>query len=430
MPNGGRKKKGNYFTQILITELIPALGCTEPIAVALAASKAGEVLGKLPEKVELQCSGNIIKNVKGVIVPNSNGRTGLEIAAAMGFASGCSDKGLEVLEGLTSEQLQSAEGLVEHDIIRVKVAVGVDTLYVRVRAKAEGDEVEVILKNSHNHIASIKKNGIVLYEDPPIFTSTSDLDKSVLSMPTILNFARTVDFTEYPELVKVLEQQIKWNTAISDEGLKGNWGAQVGKTILLSSHIEDTAARAKARAAAGSDARMNGCCLPVIINSGSGNQGMTVSLPVIEYARDLGANRETLYRALIVSNLIAIYQKNYIGKLSAFCGAVSAAAGAGAGIAFLKGMDDVTIGMIVTNTIGTIGGMVCDGAKRSCAAKVAMAVETALMGIRMAEQGQSFNFGEGIIGEDVDSTIRNVGRMAKDGMRETDIEILHIMTED
>lgn len=430
MLNGCCDKIDKNFEQILISELIPALGCTEPIAVALAASKAGEVLGRLPEKVELQCSGNIIKNVKGVIVPNSGGRTGLEIAAALGFASGRSDKGLEVLEGLTPEQLKNAVALVERDVIRVKVAVGEETLYIRVRAKAEGDEVEVILKKSHNHIASIKKNGIVLYEDAAIVTTTGDLDKSVLLMPAILDFARSVDFAQYPELTKVLDQQIKWNTAISDEGLTGNWGAQVGKTILRASRPEDTAGRAKARAAAGSDARMNGCSLPVIINSGSGNQGMTVSLPVIEYAKDLGANREALHRALIVSNLIAIYQKNYIGKLSAFCGAVSAAAGAGAGIAFLKGMDDATIGMIVTNTIATIGGMVCDGAKRSCAAKIAMAVETALMGIRMAEQGHSFNFGEGIVGEDVDGTIRNVGRMAKDGMRETDIEILHIMTED
>jgi L-cysteine desulfidase len=423
-------QKEKNFEQILIRELIPALGCTEPIAVALAASKAGETLGRLPEKVELQCSGNIIKNVKGVIVPNSGGRIGLEIAAAMGFTSGRSDKGLEVLEGLSPEQLNSAVDLVARDAIRVKVAVGEETLYVRVRAKAENDEVEVILKKSHNHIASIKKNGIVLYEDVLVTTTTLELDKSVLSMPAILDFARTVDFNQYPELIKVFNQQIKWNTAISDEGLKGNWGAEVGKTILRSSNLEDTATRAKARAAAGSDARMNGCSLPVIINSGSGNQGMTVSLPVIEYAKDLEVNQEALYRALIVSNLIAIYQKKFIGKLSAFCGAVSAAAGAGAGIAFLKGMDDETIGMIVTNTIGTIGGMVCDGAKRSCAAKVAMAVETALMGIRMAEQGHTFNFGEGIVGEDVDSTIMNVGRMAKDGMRETDIEILHIMTED
>jgi L-cysteine desulfidase len=427
---GKHNLNNNLFTKILTTELISALGCTEPIAVALAASKAGETLGRLPEKVELQCSGNIIKNVKGVVVPNSGGRIGLEIAAAMGFTSGRSDKGLEVLEGLSPEQLNSAVDLVARDAIRVKVAVGEETLYVRVRAKADDDEVEVILKKSHNHIASIKKNGIVLYEDVLVTTTTLELDKSVLSMPAILDFARTVDFNQYPELIKVFNQQIKWNTAISDEGLKGNWGAEVGKTILRSSNLEDTATRAKARAAAGSDARMNGCSLPVIINSGSGNQGMTVSLPVIEYAKDLGANQEALYRALIVSNLIAIYQKKFIGKLSAFCGAVSAAAGAGAGIAFLKGMDDETIGMIVTNTIGTIGGMVCDGAKRSCAAKVAMAVETALMGIRMAEQGHTFNFGEGIVGEDVDSTIMNVGRMAKDGMRETDIEILHIMTED
>jgi L-cysteine desulfidase len=427
---GKHNLNNTLFTKILTTELISALGCTEPIAVALAASKAGETLGRLPEKVELQCSGNIIKNVKGVVVPNSGGRIGLEIAAAMGFTSGRSDKGLEVLEGLSPEQLNSAVDLVAREIIRVKVAVGEETLYVRVRAKADDDEVEVILKKSHNHIASIKKNGIVLYEDVLVTTTTLELDKSVLSMPAILDFARTVDFNQYPELIKVFNQQIKWNTAISDEGLKGNWGAEVGKTILRSSNLEDTATRAKARAAAGSDARMNGCSLPVIINSGSGNQGMTVSLPVIEYAKDLEVNQEALYRALIVSNLIAIYQKKFIGKLSAFCGAVSAAAGAGAGIAFLKGMDDETIGMIVTNTIGTIGGMVCDGAKRSCAAKVAMAVETALMGIRMAEQGHTFNFGEGIVGEDVDSTIMNVGRMAKDGMRETDIEILHIMTED
>jgi L-cysteine desulfidase len=423
-------KKHDFFERILIDELIPALGCTEPIAVALAAAKAGEVLGKLPEKVELQCSGNIIKNVKGVIVPNSMGRTGLEIAAAMGFTSGQSEKGLEVLEGLTPEQLDTAVSLAEHGAIRVKVAVGEESLFVRVRAKAGADEVEVVLKKSHNHIASIKKNGNLLFEDAPVATVSIEPDKSVLSMAAILDFARTVDFTQQPELGKVLEQQIKWNSAIADEGIKGHWGAEVGKTILLGSLPEDTAARAKARAAAGSDARMNGCSLPVIINSGSGNQGMTVSLPVIEFARDLSANRDSLYRALIVSNLTSIYQKNYIGRLSAFCGAVSAAAGAGAGIAFLKGMDDTTIGMIVTNTIATIGGMVCDGAKRSCAAKIAMAVETALMGIRMAEQGYSFNFGEGIVGEDVDCTIKNVGRMAKDGMRETDIEILHIMTED
>lgn len=430
MEDGCCTRKDQNFEQILISELIPALGCTEPIAVALAAAKAGEVLGKMPEKVELQCSGNIIKNVKGVIVPNSGGRTGLEIAAAMGFASGQSKKGLEVLEGLSPEDLDTAVELVERDLIRVKVAVGEDALFVRVRARSETDEVEVILKKSHNHIASVKKNGVLLFEDTPVATAAIEFDKSVLSVAAILDFARTVDLKQQPELCKVLEQQIKWNTAIADEGMKGHWGAEVGKTILQSSRPDDIAARAKARAAAGSDARMNGCSLPVVINSGSGNQGMTASLPVIEYARDLNASQDALYRALIVSNLISIYQKNYIGKLSAFCGAVSAAAGAGAGIAFLKGMDDSTIGMIVTNTIATIGGMVCDGAKRSCAAKIAVAIETALMGLRMAEQGYSFNFGEGIVGEDVDSTIKNVGRMAKDGMRETDIEILHIMTEE
>ncbi|MEA4812305.1 MAG: L-serine ammonia-lyase, iron-sulfur-dependent, subunit alpha [Anaerolineaceae bacterium] len=429
MSDGCCRKNEENYAQILVSELIPALGCTEPIAVALAAAKAAETLGVTPERAELCCSGNIIKNVKGVIVPNSGGKTGLVIAAALGFVSKHADKGLQVLEGLSPDQLAEAERMAARHIIRVTVAKGEENLYIRVLASAGNDEAEVVLNKAHDHIASIRKNGQCLRQASDLQHGGAALHKTSLCMKGILDYAKGVDLGQYPAVTRVLDQQIDWNSAISEEGLQGRWGAEIGRTILESSNPNDIAARAKAHAAAGSDARMNGCSLPVVINSGSGNQGMTVSLPVIEYAKDLGASKEMLYRALLVSNLTAIYQKQYIGKLSAFCGAVSAAAGAGAGIAFLKGMDEQAIGQIVTNTIGTIGGMVCDGAKRSCAAKIAMAVETALMGVKMAERGQTFKDGEGIVGEDVDDTIRNVGRMAKEGMRETDLEILHIMTE-
>lgn len=415
----------NYL-HVLREELVPALGCTEPISVAYTAAYARSVLGAMPERVRVACSGNIVKNVKGVTVPNSGGMKGIEAAAAMGLVAEDYTKELEILDGVTAEDIRRAKELVRSGIIRCELARRVDNLYISVLAERGEESAEVIVSGKHTRVAGIRKNGRLIWEnreDGCAEEKESDCDKSLLKLEDIFRFAEEVRAEDISE---ILDRQISCNLSIAEEGLKTRYGVNAGK-VILRNFGSDIRHRAVAYAAAGSDARMSGCSMPVVINSGSGNQGMTVSLPVIEYARETGAEKEKLYRALALSNLISIYQKSFIGRLSAYCGAVSAAAGAVSGIAWLDGAGEDVIAKTITNTICTAGGMVCDGAKPSCASKIAAALEAAMLGYEMAKEGFAFQAGEGLVMGSADDTIKSVGKMAKEGMASTDEEILEIM---
>lgn len=411
----------NYI-KILHSELIPAMGCTEPIAVAFAAAKAREVLGCFPEKMTALCSGNIIKNVKSVVVPNSGGERGIEAAAVLGAVAGKASLGLQVISQVTQEETDQAKALIAKGICSCQLAEGVDNLYIRITAAAGENSVEVEVSTKHDHISKIVKNGQILLEVPDLQTAVSG-DKSQMNLLDILEFANMVKLEDVQD---VLEMQIKCNSAISEEGLKDIWGAAVGQTILESEGAS-TLERARAAAAAGSDARMNGCALPVVINSGSGNQGITCCMPVVVYSEKLGSSHEQLLRALTLSNLVALHQKRYIGNLSAYCGAVSAATGAACGIAYLQGAGYDLIGATILNSIATTGGIICDGAKSSCAAKISASVEAAVLGYEMARRGRRFEFGEGLVSGDYEQTIRNIGCVGREGMRETDVTILNLM---
>lgn len=416
------------YVSILKNELIPALGCTEPIAIAYASAKARQVLGKMPERLELWCSGNIIKNVKGVVVPNSGGLHGIDVAGILGVVGGCADKELEVLESITPEAIERTKTLLEQNFCSCHLIENVENLFIVAKVFAGADSAEVEIASRHTNITRLVKNGQELDVEQHVQFAEHQgkkLDKSLLNVKDILEFA---DCVKIEDIRDVLENQIQMNTAISQEGLRGSYGAEVGKT-LLKYYGDDVKVRARAAAAAGSDARMGGCSMPVVINSGSGNQGMTVSLPVIEYANELGVSREKLYRALVVSNLISIHQKKYIGSLSAYCGAVSAACGSGAAITYLYGGGLADVSRTITNTIGNVGGIVCDGAKSSCAAKIASSVDAAIMAVYMTENSKTFGAGEGLVKNDVEGTIESIGRVGREGMKATDVEILNIMIE-
>lgn len=414
------------YVEILKKELIVALGCTEPIAIAYAGAKVREVLGRMPERCEIMCSGNIVKNVKGVTVPNSGGMKGIDAAAALGIVGGHADRILAVLEDVTPEQIVFTKQLVENSFCKCGLIEGVENLYIVITAYAGEESASVEIRNFHSNITKITKNGDVLFFSESQEDGSSGPDKSLLNVEDILEFGRCVQLQDIRE---VIARQVECNTAIAKEGLNRAWGAQVGRTLLETFGSDQVAIRAKAAAAAGSDARMSGCPLPVVINSGSGNQGMTVSLPVIEYAKEYQISEDGLYRALVVANLISLHQKKYIGSLSAYCGAVSAACGSGVGIAFMLGASYDEICGIITDTIATIGGMVCDGAKPSCAAKIASAVDCALTAMQMSRKNRVFLPGEGLVKENVEDTIRSVGRMGREGMKSTDVEILRIMLE-
>lgn len=411
------------FIDILKEELVPALGCTEPIAIAYAAAKARETLGEFPENIIVECSGNIIKNVKGVTVPTTNNLKGIDISAILGVVGGNASKKLEVLTDVKNEDIEKTKELAELGICEVKHVKNVESLYINVVLKGKEHTASVAISNGHTNIVKIMKDGILLLDNNETSIQECKIDKSNLTIENIYEFANTVDISV---LKDVLDKQIECNTKISTEGLKNKYGANVGES-LLKHYGEDVKVLAKAYAAAGSDARMSGCALPVVINSGSGNQGITVSIPVIVYAKHLNASDEKLYRALILSNLIAIHQKKGLGKLSAFCGAVSAACGAGAGIAYIHGASFEVITKTITNTIGNVSGIVCDGAKPSCAAKIASSVDAAIMGYHMAIDGYTFENGEGLIKENIEETIESICKMGKDGMKETDVEIINLM---
>lgn len=415
----------NYLN-ILKHELVPALGCTEPIAIAYASAKAVQVLGEFPDTIEMNCSGNIIKNVKGVTVPNSGGMKGIDVAAILGAVGGNADKALEVLEGITPAHITRTKELLARKICSCSLVEGVANLYITARVVKDEHFAEVTIINHHTNITKIVRDGQVLL-DLPVEAEAEDagIDKSLLTVKDILEFANEVRFEDIEE---VIGRQVKMNSAIAQEGLDNNYGAQIGKTLM---HVwgKGVTTRACARAAAGSDARMGGCSMPVVINSGSGNQGMTVSLPVIAYAEEWEVSRDKMYRSLVVSNLIAIHQKFYIGSLSAYCGAVSAACGAGAGITYMYGESYQQVSLTIINTLGNIGGIVCDGAKPSCAAKIASSVDAALMAFHLSIQNKSFLPGEGIIKGDVEETIKSMGYIGRVGMRSTDTEILNVMID-
>ena len=416
----------NYL-DILKQELVPALGCTEPIAIACAAAKARRLLGSFPESLEMKLSGNIIKNVKGVTVPNSGGLKGIDIAAVLGMVGGNADKALEVLEEITPEHIARAKELASRGICTYSLAENVPNLYISAKAVCGGHYAEVVIAHRHTNIIKMEKDGEVLLDRTQEAEEKTDdtVDRSRLTVKDILDFA---DQVRMEDIEEIISRQIRLNTAISQEGLDNNYGAQIGKTLM---HVwgKSATTRACARAAAGSDARMGGCSMPVVINSGSGNQGITVSLPVIVYAEEWEVSRDKLYRSLVVSNLIAVHQKYYIGSLSAYCGAVSAACGAGAGITYMYGGTYEQVSLTIINTLGNVGGIVCDGAKPSCAAKIASSVDAALMAFHLSIQNKSFLPGEGLIKGDVEETIKSMGYIGRVGMKTTDTEILNVMID-
>ena len=417
--------KYSAYINILKEELVPAMGCTEPIALAYCAAKAREVLGAMPDKVVVGASGSIIKNVKSVIVPNTDHMKGIPAAAIAGIVAGDSSKELEVIAQVTPEQIDGMHSFMENVPVLVEHVDNGLTFEIIVTLFKGEEYAKVRIVNYHTNIVLIEKNGEVLMEVAVEGEGESGLtDRSVLNMADILDFAESVDVEDIRD---VLSRQIQYNTAIAEEGLRGDYGSNIGRMLLDFYGDRSVITRAKAMAAAGSDARMNGCELPVIINSGSGNQGMTTSLPVIEYAKELNASEDKLFRALAVANLVTIHQKTSIGRLSAFCGAVSAGAGAGAGIAYLLGTDLDGISHTVANAIATTGGIVCDGAKASCASKIATAVEAGIMGYTMHVQNNSFQPDDGLVGQTPEQTIANIGRLGKQGMKQTNEEIIKIM---
>ena len=413
------------YTAILQEELLLATGCTEPIAVAYCAARLREVLGGKPEEVLAEVSGNILKNVKSVVVPNTDGRRGIDAAIAVGIVAGDADAELQVIANVTEDDAAAIQGYLDATPIKVTCPETPCLLDIFLHGKREGHTAAVRVANNHTNIIYIERDGEILLEKPVTANAEDNLqDKSVLNVKDIITFAETVPLSA---IEPVIGRQIACNTAIAQEGLKNSWGANIGSTLLQRS--DDIETQARAWAAAGSDARMNGCEMPVVICSGSGNQGITASVPVWRYGQQTGRDRETILRAVCLSDLITIHQKTGIGRLSAYCGAVSAGVGAGCGIAWLRGAGYEGICHTITNAAAMISGCICDGAKASCASKIAMGVETGILGYNMYLRGNSFQPGDGIVGRDVEETIRNVGILASQGMKETDRVILKIMTE-
>ena len=413
------------YTAILREELLLATGCTEPIAVAYCAAKLREVLGGKPEEVLAEVSGNILKNVKSVVVPNTDGRRGIDAAIAVGIVAGDADAELQVIANVTENDAAAIQGYLDATSIKVTCPETPCLLDIFLHGKREGHTAAVRVANNHTNIIYIEKDGEVLLEKPVTANAEDNLqDKSVLNVKDILTFVETVPLSA---IEPIIGRQIACNTAIAEEGLKNSWGANIGSTLLQRS--DDIETQARAWAAAGSDARMNGCEMPVVICSGSGNQGITASVPVWRYGRLMGADDERILRAVCLSDLITIHQKTGIGRLSAYCGAVSAGVSAGCGIAWLRGADYDAICHTLENAVAMISGCICDGAKASCASKIAMGVECGMLGYNMYLGGNNFQPGHGIMGKDVEDTIRHVGVLAAQGMRETDRVILKIMTE-
>ena len=405
---------------------MPALGCTEPIALAYGAAECRRILGMAPERIEARCSGNIVKNVKGVVVPNCGGLKGIEAAVVAGALYGDAGRGLEVLSSISDDDAAALPERIREIPVDVKLLETPAKLHFMITMEGGGHSASVEIVNRHTNISKAEKDGKVIAagDDSSDEGDSGLADRSGMSVGDIIAFGETAPLHELEEIIG---PQIRCNAAISREGLDGHYGAEVGRTIISSYASLD--ARMAASAAAGSDARMSGCSLPVVINSGSGNQGITASMPVIVYAEEKGVSHERLVRALAISNLVAIHQKTGIGRLSAYCGAVSAAAGAGAAVTWLEGGDLEAIDDTIVNTLATVSGMICDGAKPSCAGKIAVAVSSALLATRMAMAGRCYRSGEGIVKDDVEKTVSGIGQIASDGMSETDSVILSVMME-
>lgn len=416
----------NQYLNILREELRPAMGCTEPISLAYAAALAKATLGEMPQRVDIKVSGNIIKNVKSVVIPHTDGLHGISSAVAAGIVAGRAEKCLETLSNVTKEQKQEIRRFLKNAIINLYPATDDLVFDVDITVYSEKNSARVRIVNNHTNIVHVSRNGIV-QTDLPVSEHPEDslTDKSCLNIESIVEFADTVDIADVEDTVG---KQIDYNIAIAKEGINNSWGANIGKVILRrqGTGVEK---RACAYAAAGSDARMSGCERPVYIISGSGNQGITASVPVSVYAEEIGADRETLIRAVVVSDLITIHQKAGIGRLSAFCGAISAGCGAGAGVAYLNGGKAHAVAHTVVNAIAILSGTICDGAKPSCAAKIAAAVDAGFLGYDMYLENQQFYGGDGIVTKGADKTVLNVGRLAREGMKETDNTILKIMLE-
>lgn len=410
------------YVQILKEELVTAMGCTEPIAISYAAARARAVLGELPEKIVVKASGSIIKNVKSVVVPNTGGLRGIEAAAAAGVVCGNENKKLEVLSEIESEDIERIKGYLGQADIKVEYQETGRTFDLSVCVYKEHSQASVRITDYHTNIVQIEKNWELIRDDLKD-EKIEKANRDVLSMENIWEFVRCADIEDVKE---TLDKQIECNMKIAREGIHGNYGANIG-SILLKMEGDAVQVRAKAMAAAGSDARMNGCGLPVVINSGSGNQGITCSVPVLVYGESLNCDIEKIYRALLLSNLTAIYIKAGIGTLSAYCGAVSAGAAAGAGIAYLHGGGYEEIKHTVVNALAIVSGIVCDGAKASCAAKIASSVEAGIVGYYMYLNEQEFCAGEGIVAEGIDRTIENIGILGKEGMKETNKKIIEMM---
>lgn len=419
-------KKYDAYVQILKEELITAMGCTEPIALAYAAARCKELLGKLPEKVIVKVSGSIIKNVKSVVVPNTGGMKGIRAAVAAGFVAGRPEKKLEVISQVSDEERAAIQAYTEQADMEICYLDSGKVFDIIIEAVAGEDTAKVRIANYHTNIVLEEHNGEKLLETVVEGDQEEGLtDRSLLNMEDIWDFAMTC---EIEDVRAILDHQIDCNMAIAKEGLTHPYGACIGQ-VMLDAYGDEIRNRASAMAAAGSDARMSGCELPVVINSGSGNQGITCSVPVIEYAKELCSGDEKMYRALALSNLVAIHQKTGIGRLSAFCGAVCAGVAAGAGIAYLRGGGFKEIAHTVVNGLAIVSGIVCDGAKPSCAAKIAASVNAGILGYEMYVRGQQFYGGDGLVTKGADNTIRNIGRLGKEGMAGTNDEIIKIMIE-
>ena len=412
------------YVDILNEELMPAMGCTEPIAIAYCASLVKDTLKALPSEVIIKVSGNIIKNVKSVVVPHTNGMQGIKAAAGIGLLGGNSSKELEVIAHIPKEIIAKLPEYLNNTKISFEDVDNEHTLYIEITGIVDNNSAKVIIQDSHTHVYSITLNNKVIYlNEKPVKKNESNIDKSVLNVKDIVEFANIVNIDD---VKSTLDIQIEYNWAIAKEGIHNNYGANIGKTLITYGK-NDTVQYCKALAAAASDARMNGCEMPVVINSGSGNQGITCSVPVLAYAKKTSKDKELVYRALVVSNLITTHIKNSIGKLSAFCGVVIAGAGCGAGIAYLEGGQEREISHTIVNALAIISGVVCDGAKSSCAAKIASSVEAGILGYYMFKEGNQFLSGEGIVKKGVENTIKAIGNLARVGMCQTDKEIIQIM---
>ena len=411
------------YVQILKEELVPAMGCTEPIALAYCASLCHDLLDDDIVSVHIGVSGNIIKNVKSVIVPNTDGLKGIEASVAAGIVGGDSQKVLEVISHVTAKQKENMKVFLETIPMKVEPLESDYALDIEITIQGKNHTAKVRIAGYHTNVILKQRDQQTLFESGVMNKDVSTTDRSLLSIENICEFANIVQLDDVKD---VLERQIAYNMAIAKEGLTHDWGANIGK-ILLKTYGDDVKTKAKAYAAAGSDARMSGCELPVIINSGSGNQGMTASLPVIVYALEEKKSHDLLLRALVVSNLCTIHQKTGIGRLSAYCGAVSAGIGAGCGIAYLDGGDYNAIAHTLVNGIAIVSGIVCDGAKPSCAAKIASSVDAGILGYYIYRNNCEFKGGDGLVCKGVENTIRNIGRLSQEGMKETDKEIIKIM---